>query len=159
MIINKDEFEPITMADALRVDLLCQQLLRRFHDSLLAAGEQPAIAGALAKSADYFIRDFVVDFKARNIFVEQNGLVRQFAGNWYIVSTLEPNISQLGQHLKGARAFYRFLHEERLISEAYLLQLQQEFDDLPYYEKRIALFQGISGDDYVAWEKECPLKG
>ena len=59
----------------------------------------------LANSADYFIRDFVVSIKQRNIFEERPGLVRQFAGNWYIVSNLEPNITELSEHLEGISRF------------------------------------------------------
>src|SRR6266568_3016154 len=86
VVINKDE---------LRVDGLCQKLLMRFYFQLLEDGISPDQATFLASSADYFIRDFVVAIRERNIFDEHPGLVRQFAGNWYIVNTLEPNMPEL----------------------------------------------------------------
>jgi len=156
--IDKKAFTLFKNEDFLRVDNLCKGLLLRFYEELQQQGLSPDEATKLASSADYFIRDFVVDFKAQNLFHEIPGIVRQFAGNWYIFNTLEPDIRQLDCYLRGIRAFYRFLHEQRLISGEYLEQIDKECADLGYYESRIESFFGIKDDGYLAWEAECSLK-
>jgi hypothetical protein len=156
--INKNDFTPGTMEDDLRLDFLCKRLLMSFYNTLLADELSPEEATALANGADYFIRDFVVDFKSLNLFAEQPGIVRQFAGNWYIVNTLEPDIRQLARHLSGIKAFYRFVRDQRLISADYLHAIEKECDDLAFYESRIDSFWEIEGDGYLAWERECSLK-
>jgi hypothetical protein len=156
--IDKDEFTPGSMEDDLRVDRRCQELLRHFYDRLLADGLSPEEATDLANGADYFIRDFVVDFKTLNPFAEMPGIVRQFAGNWYIVNTLEPDIRQLGRHLQGIRTFFRYLHARQLVTAAYLAKIEAECDDLPFYEARIDSFWKIAGDGWLTWERECSLK-
>jgi hypothetical protein len=156
--IDKDAFDLGTLEDELRVDRLCKDLLLRFYEDNCAQGIDPAEATALASSADYFIRDFVVAIKQRNIFDEQPGLVRQFAGNWYIVNTLEPNPAEIDRHLLGIRAFYRFLHGHGLISLHYLQGIERECEELTYYASRIDSFWDIKGDGFLAWERECTLK-
>jgi hypothetical protein len=156
--INKKDFDQETLDDALRVDRLCQDLLRGFYDALLEGGISPEEATRLANGADYYVRDFVVDNRARNVFDERSGLVRQFAGNWYIVSTIEPDIAQLGQYLEGILSFYRYLHDRKLVTDRFLRQIDQECGDLAFYERRIEEFWAIKGDGYVAWEKACSLK-
>lgn len=158
MRIDKSAFTPVTQEDFMRVDNLCSALLLNFYEQLQTEGLSPEDATELAKGADYFIRDFVVDFKALNLFDEQPGIVRQFAGNWYIFNTLEPDIQHLCGHLQGIRAFYRFLHDKRLISPGYLDNIEKECADLAYYEARIESFWAIDGDGYLAWEAECSLK-
>ncbi|RII27725.1 MAG: hypothetical protein CXR31_05715 [Geobacter sp.] len=156
--INKKDFDQETLEDSLRVDSLCQDLLRRFYDALLDGGMSPEEATSMASGADYYIRDFVVDNRVLNIFDERPGLVRQFAGNWYIVNTIEPDIAQLGRYLAGILSFYRYLHNLKLISSSFLRRAEQECGDLPFYESRIESFWAIKGDGYVAWEKSCSLK-
>lgn len=156
--LDKNAFNLGALDDELRVDGLCKDLLLRFYEESCAQGIAPADATALASSADYFIRDFVVAIKQQNIFNEQPGLVRQFAGNWYIVNTLEPNAAEIEGHLQGIRAFYRFLHGHSLISLHYLQIIERECEELPFYTSRIDSFWGIEGDGYLSWERECTLK-
>ena len=158
LTINKDDFSIVTMDDELRVDGLCRELMKRFYFQLQEKGVSPEQASALAGSADYFVRDFVVSIKGRNLFHETPGLVRQFAGNWYIVNTLEPNRGELQGHLQGIVAFYRFLYSLELISPEYLGVVEQEGEDLEYYAARIDSFWEIRGDGYFAWEQQCSLK-
>jgi len=158
LVINKDDFRLGTLEDEIRVDGLCKKLLRRFYFQMLEDGLSPEDATQLASGADYFIRDFLVAIKERNIFDERAGIVRQFAGNWYIVNTLEPNVPELTRFLEGVRAFYRFLRSRGLISETYLDRIKRECDDTAYYEGRIASFWEITGDGYLAWERDCSLK-
>lgn len=156
--IDKREFELGGMEDDLRVDRLVKDLLYRFYFKLQEGGLSPVEASSLASGADYFLRSFVIDIKQRNIFEERPGMVRQFAGNWHIVNTLEPDIKELNGYLEGIRAFYRFLHASNLISGKYLKTVEKECDDKAYYEGRIDSFWDIKGDGYLAWERECTLK-
>ena len=158
MRIDKDAFTPVTQEDFMKVDNLCRALLLNFYEHLQTEGVSPEEATELAKGADYFVRDFVVDFKALNLFDEQTGIVRQFAGNWYIFNTLEPDIAHLDLHLRGVKAFYRFLCDHRLISAGYLQEIEKECVDLDYYEGRIESFWAIEGDGFLSWERECTLK-
>ncbi|TWJ19414.1 hypothetical protein [Geobacter argillaceus] len=156
--INKSDFDIESLEDELRVDGLCQSLLRRFYDKRLAAGLTQRDATLLANSADYYLRDFVVDRMRRNPFDEPPGLIRQFAGNWYIVNTLEPNVDELARHLAGIRAFYHFLHGEGLISAGFLQAVEAECEALPWFSSRIDSFWSIEEDGYYTWERECSLK-
>ena len=156
--VDKKDFVPATMEDEVRVDNLCKDLLLRFYNESIGAGIPPEEATALASGADYFVRDFVVSIKNRSIFDERPGLVRQFAGNWYIVNTLEPMATEIEGYLAGIRAFYRFLHGHHLISLKFLQSIESECADVDYYASRIDSFWEIKGDGYLAWEKECSLK-
>jgi hypothetical protein len=158
MQIDKDEFSPVTQEDYLRVDNLCKGLLLWFYEQIQEHGLSPEEATALANGADYFVRNFLVDFKGCNLFDEVPGIVRQFAGNWYIVNTLEPDIGQLGGILQGIRSFYGFLRDQQLIPVGYIKKIEKECDDLAYYEGRIESFWQIEGDGFLAWESECTLK-
>ena len=156
--IDKDAFTPVAHEDFMRVDSLCSAILLNFYEHLQAEGLSAEDATELAKGADYFIRDFVVDFKALNLFYELPGIVRQFAGNWYIVNTLDPDILLLSKHLQGIRAFYGYLCDRKLISAGYLMTLEKECGMLSFYEGRIESFWGIEGEGFPAWEMECTLK-
>jgi hypothetical protein len=117
-----------------------------------------AEATILANGADFFIRDFVVDQLGLNLFDEPPGIVRQFAGNWYIVTTVEPAAAELQDQLRGIAEFYRYLRRRGLISAGYLAAVENECADIDYYERRIESFWQISGEGYSAWERECSLK-
>jgi hypothetical protein len=156
--VDKRDYVPTTLEDELRVDKLCSDLLHRFYCETMESGLSPEDATALAGAADYFIRDFVVSIKGRSIFDERAGIVSQFAGNWYIVNTMEPLESELEGYLAGIRAFYRFLHGHQLISLKFLQAIEAECSQLQYYADRIESFWEIKGDGYQAWEKECTLK-
>ncbi|RNC65289.1 MAG: hypothetical protein ED859_17630 [Desulfuromonadales bacterium] len=158
LAINKDEFTIVTVDDEIRADGLCRKLLSRFYYALLEAGMEAHEATALASGADYYVRDFVVGYKHRSLFDEQTGIVRQFAGNWYIVNTIEPSLDVLAGYLAGVRAFYRFLFDLGLISGQFLSAMEEECGDIAWYEGRIRSFWAIEGDGYLAWERECSLK-
>ncbi|MBU5612594.1 hypothetical protein [Geomonas azotofigens] len=156
--VDKRDFVPTTLEDEVRVDKLVSDLLHRFYEEIQLTGMSPEQATALAGAADYFTRDFVVSIKARSIFDERPGIVRQFAGNWYIVNTMEPLASEIDGYLAGIREFYRFLYGHRLISLKFLQAIEAECADLDYYAGRIESFWDIVGDGYNAWERECTLK-
>ncbi|WP_298439997.1 hypothetical protein [Geobacter sp.] len=156
--VNKDDFAIASVDDEIRADGLCRKLLSRFYFSLLEAGMSAEEATALANGADYYVRDFVVGYKHRNLFDERPGIVRQFAGNWYIVNTIEPSIEELAGHLAGVRAFYRFLAVRGDISAGFGAAVERECGELAYYDGRIRSFWEIEGGGYVEWERECTLK-
>jgi hypothetical protein len=155
---DKDAFRITNDDDEVRVDGLCRDLLREFHGNLLERGTDPLEAGCHAHGADYFLRDFVVSARRCSPFDETPGLVRRFAATWYIISSLEPTIGELGGLLRGVREFFRFLHAGGLISGEYWSDVERECVDIPYYEQRIKSFQEICGDEYYAWERECSQK-
>jgi len=156
--LDKSEFDIRTLDDEIRVDALCRDLLQRFYQYLLDKSMVPGEASLLASGADYYTRDFVIGAKQKNILDEQPGAVRQFAGNWYITNTLEPNMRELSAHLAGVKAFYGFLRESGLVSDQFLRIVEQECENGAYYRDRIEAFWSIRGDGYFAWEKECTLK-
>ncbi|HEU0264313.1 MAG TPA: hypothetical protein VFR01_01145 [Geobacterales bacterium] len=156
--LSRDDFNLSTLDDELRVDALCAELLRSFHGELLAQGVPPLEAGSLAQGADYYLRDFLVAVKQRNLLAEERGLVRQFAATWYIISTIDPELKILAQHLAGVREFYCWLGRKGALSHPFIATVEEECADLDYYGRRIESFWQISGDGYYAWERECPLK-
>jgi hypothetical protein len=156
--IDKKAFVPGTLEDELRVDRLCKELVQSFYHETVAAGFSPEEATLLAQGADYYARDFVVSIRQQSIFDEKPGIVKKFAGNWYIITTMEPNMLELADFLQGIKAFYRYLHGHCLVSTKFLQTVERECDDLDYYEQRIESFWSISGDGYSTWERECTLK-
>ncbi len=157
-LFKKKNFDIADLQDEIRVDELCCRLLRFFCQHLVQEGLTPADAGALAQGADYFLREFVIPDRRENIFALSPGRVRQFAGNWYIIRNLEPNMAELTSILKGVAAFYHYARQMGKVSNELADQVAEECLDLPYYRYRIESFWEIQGDGYLAWEKECPLK-
>ncbi len=157
MILNKTDFTITTDDDELRVDDLCRRLLRTFHQHLLQSGTPPAQAGRLAHSADYYLRDFLVSAQRADLFAETPGIVRRFAATWYIITTLEPAMGELGDHLQGVLALYGYLQEQGLLSPDYLHRIGEECAETAWYEERISSFWAITGDGYRDWLARCPL--
>ena len=156
--IDKSLFSLKDDLDDLRVDRLCQMLLKRCYDSLVAGGMPADEATRLASGADYYVRDYLLDNRRENVFCETTGMIRRFAGNWYIVNTLEPNLAELATMLQGIAAFYRFLAAEGLVDDGHLARIEAECADTDYYGSRIEAYWQISGDGYLEWERECSLK-
>jgi len=154
-----EDFDFTTLEDELRVDELCQSLLKHFYQHLQLGGRTPQQASDLAYAVDFYLRDYVLDFARQNVMRPQPGIVRRFAANWFITHTLDPEMAMLERHLEGIREFYRYLHGLHFISREELDWLEQETAQSDYYRQRIEDFLAIYGDGYVAWEAECPLKG
>lgn len=155
---TRNDFTIVTLDDELRVDALCRDLLMEFYRERLQNGLDENEATQLANSADYFIRDYVIGFRQFNILSESTGLVRTFAGNWYIVNTIEPKSDEIAAHLRGIREFYHFLHRKGMIEGSFLATIDRECTDLDYYWQRIESFWDIKGDGYYDWEAACSLK-
>lgn len=158
-LFKKKNFDVTDLQDEIRVDELCGRLLRFFFRHLVdQQGLAPAEAGSLAHGADYFLREFVIPDRRENIFALRPGRVRQFAGTWYIIRNLEPNMTELGAILAGIATFYRYAKEKGKVSGELATQVAEECRDLAYYTWRIESFWAITGDGYFAWEAECSLK-
>jgi len=156
ILFEHADFDFESLKDELRVDGLCRQLLEKFYLYLQNSGLSPEQASGLAYSADYFVRDYVIDFLQQNILRPQPGLVRYFAANWYITRTLEPEMAVLERHLEGVLAWYRFLRQQHLISADELADVEQEAAPLDYFRDRMERFLNLAGDGYEAWDAECP---
>ena len=154
-----EDFELATLEDELRVDEHCQSLLKHFYLHLMNSGYEAQCASDLAFCADYYLRDYLLDFARQNVARPQPGIVRRFAATWFITHTLDPEMTVLGRHLEAIREFYRFLHGQHLISADELAFIEEEAGQEEYYRQRIERFLAISGDGYIAWEAECPLRG
>jgi hypothetical protein len=153
-----DDFDFTSLEDELRVDELCQSLLKHFYQHLQLCGRTPQQASDLAYAVDFYLRDYVLDFVRQNVMRPQPGLIRRFAANWYITHTLDPEAALLERSLEGIREFYRFLHGQHFICREELAWLENETMQTDYYRQRIENFLAIYGDGYVAWEAECPVK-
>ncbi len=159
MKLTKSDFQIGTLEDELRVDGLCRELLITFYNERLEAGLSEHEATLLANSADFYLRDYLIGFRQLNLLDSDPGVVRQFAGNWYIVNTMEPVIAEIAEHLGGIREFYRFLHSFGAIDAAVFAAIEQDCADISYYKGRIETFWDIKADGYYQWERECSLKG
>jgi len=158
-IFARESFEIHNLQDEIRADQLCQRLLQLFRSDLEEKAKLPPVqAGALAHGADYFLREFVIPDRRENIFALRAGRVRQFAGNWYIVRNLEPNMAELEGILQGIAAFYSYCARGGKVSAELAEAVRQECSLLDYYRRRIDGFWAIEGDGYLAWERECTLK-
>lgn len=156
--IDKNSYTITTLEDEVRVDQQCSALLKSFHRSLLEEQKlEPLEAGSLAAGADYFLRDFVIDNQRRNIFDVTAGSIRTFAGHWYITSNLEPNLAELTAMLKGAESFYNYCAHNGLIADETAGEIRVACNDFSYYAKRIETFLELTGDGFIAWEKDAPL--
>ena len=156
---NPENYAVGTLDDEIRVDKLCQLLLKQYHQHRLGiVGISPLEAGANASGADYFLRDFMIDNRRTNIFNISPELIHSFAGNWYIINTLEPNMVELESLLTGIDNFYCFCTEKKMLAPAKAEAIHQACSRIDYYRERITSFNEISGDGFIAWNITCPLK-
>jgi len=157
-LFDPERYAIDTLDDEIRVDQLCLELLKIFHHDLVTVKKSdPVTAGALARGADYFLRNFMIDRQRRNIFDVSAQRVTGFAGNWYIVQNLEPDPAELADILGGVNAFYRFCAEQGLIPENLWRELTHPCENHEFYRQRIAAFFAIEGDGFVRWNAECPI--
>ncbi len=158
MKLTKSDFQIATLEDELRVDGLCRELLITFYHDRIESGLNEHEATLLANSADYYLRDYLIGARQLNLLESDPGVVRKFAGNWYIVTTLEPVIDEIEGHLKGIREFYRYLHNNSAIDASFFAAIEPDCADLHFYQARIDSFWDIKDDGYYQWERECSLK-
>lgn len=152
-----DDFEIETLEDELRVEELCRSLLQQFYLNLQEKeGLTPEKASELAYSADYYLRDYVVDALRQNILKPHSGQLRYFAGTWYCTRTMEPEYAVLEVHIEAVSRFYCFLSDLGLVSMDELDIIRKETADLEFYRERLESFLGLSGDGYEKWLSLCP---
>ncbi len=155
--VQPDIFFINDINDEIRVDQLCQKLLKIFHQNLLDSGNFSSLeAGSMAGGADYFLRDYVIDSLRANIFHITARQVRGFAGNWYVHRTLEPNLKELEVILKGVREFYCYCTDNSWIDTIVRDEIAEICCDLDYFRERIDSFHALTGDDYPGWCEQCP---
>ncbi len=155
---DKSNFQIVDLDSEIRADRFCSALLKHFHQFLLGTlNLEPLEAGSQAAGADYFLREFMIGKRRDNIFNASAEQVLQFAGNWYIISNLEPNMEELSVMLRGTASFYRYCAEHNLSTPENSEQIKQTCNKIDYFQERIETFHNISGDGYSAWDKACPL--
>ncbi len=154
-----ENYQINNLEDEMRAGQLCKQLLQEYHQDLLQRLKlDPLDAGVQAAGADYFLIDFMIDNQRANIFQIDQRAIERFAGHWYIVSNLEPNLEELAGMLKGIAGFYAFLAKKQLIDFGTSHLVSDCCGQLDLFQARIDSFHAISGDGFSAWEKACPLK-
>ncbi len=157
-LFDPKQYDISNLEDEIRVDRLCACLLKVFHDDLLNIQKlDPLAAGSLARGADYFLRDYMIDRHRCNIFAITGERLKGFAGNWYIVQNLEPDMTELADILSGVMAFYRFCTMRKLLNTETCLELEYHCKNHDYYQQRITAFFDIEGDGFLSWDKECPI--
>lgn len=157
-MMDKNSYTIDTLDSEITVDHRCAALLKQFHANLLKEGIEALDAGQIALGADYFLREFVIGTCRENLFELEPIRVRQFAGHWYIIKTLEPNLKELTQILQGVAIFYTYLQQQGAVDSATLEKIKTNSTDIDFYRRRIEGFWEISGDDgYPQWCQECPL--
>jgi hypothetical protein len=157
-LFDPEKYAIKSFDDELRVDKLCKELLKQYHHYLLNnKGIHPLKAGSHASGADYFLRDFMIDNRRTNITAISPDLIHSFAGNWYIINTLEPNLEELSTILLGINHFYRFCAEKNIIPTELADSIQHACSRTQYYRERIESFHTITGDGYMTWNNSCPL--
>jgi hypothetical protein len=156
--LEQVDFDFADMEEELRVDERCRSLLNRFYADLINSGVTTQHASDLAFCADFYLRDYLLDFSRQNVVRPRPGIVRYFAGNWFIIKTLDPEIAVLELHLEAIAELYRFLHRQHYISRDELEYLLAETAQTDFYRQRIESFLSIYGDGYIAWDAECPLE-
>ena len=158
-IFNREFYYIKTLDDEIRADKLSQELLKNYRQYLLDELElDPFDAGSYARCADYFLRDYLIDHCRENIFAVDADQITAFAGNWYIVSTLEPNMVELESLLEGIWNFYSFCSEKRIIDPSSLAAISGACTNRSYYQQRIESFHALKEDEFIQWNKACPLK-
>ena len=152
------DFDVTDWQDESRVDRLCLTILQQFHRSLLDEQQcEPLEAGSLARGADYFLREFIIGDRQDNIFEIDPKRVRQFAGNWYIIKNMEPNMEELTDLLFGIDAFYSWSTNSGLYNNQSQKEIREFCRALDDYRTRIESFWAIT-DNYAEWDCEISLK-
>ncbi|PLX98441.1 MAG: hypothetical protein C0623_12265 [Desulfuromonas sp.] len=155
---NIDDFNIGCLNDEIEVDKLCVELLTAFHKYLIDnRNEDPLTAGSRARGADYFLRDFIIADRRDNLFRIDPQRIRQFGGNWYIISNMEPNLEELGEMLAGVAAFYEYCSALELIAHDTADEIAAHCLALEFYQQRIDEFDAIADDGFIKWNDACPV--
>jgi hypothetical protein len=156
-ILDPTAYNVDSLEDEIRVDHLCAELLRKFCLDLVASDDaSPEEASDLGRGAAYFLCEFIVPHCLENIFHIDPIRVRQFAGNWYIVNNLEPNMVELTAMLTGVMAFYHYCAQLGKIEDETYEKIAEQCRQLDFYRQRVETFLDIKDDGFYAWNEACP---
>lgn len=157
-LLNRDCYNISSLDDEINADQNCQRLLKIFLQYLLEEQKlDPLEAGSNARAADYFLRDFMIDRCRDNILMITHERVSSFAGNWYIVNTLEPNMKELESLLQGISMFYLFCADQNIIAKDTLEDILSACSKMSYYHQRIESFHALKDNEFQEWNKRCPI--
>ena len=155
-LYDRKNYDIGSLDDEIRIDKTCKALLQDFHKYLLNDQKLPPLkAGMMASGADFYLRDFMVDQLRTNIFDISPTLIRRFAGNWYIITTLEPNMTELKDILTGVSSFYAFCADKKVVDSDVATAVTEACQQHDFYRQRIESFHTISGDGFIAWNEVC----
>ncbi|MBW6511012.1 MAG: hypothetical protein K0A93_02685 [Desulfuromonadaceae bacterium] len=155
-LLDTNAYNIETLEDEIRADQLCTELLKRFcHELIDNDAADPEEASKLARGAAYFLCEFVIPHCRKNIFQIDPRTVRQFAGNWYIVNNLEPNLPELTELLTGVMGFYYYCEQIGKIDRATRDEISAQCRELDFYQQRIESFLDLVGDGFFAWNDAC----
>lgn len=158
-ILDPNAYNVTSLDDEIRVDRLCAELLKIFCRDLVANDDAgPEEVSQLARGAAYFLCEFIVPHCMENIFHLDPLRVEQFAGNWYIVNNIEPNMAELTEMLTGIMAFYHYADQLGLVDTDRYAQISDSCRKLDYYHQRIESFLNITGDGFYDWNDACPVR-
>lgn len=157
-LVSTQNYNIDSLESEIRADRYCTQLLKHFHQWLLKQQREALEAGRLAAGADYFLREFLIGARRQNIFSATAEQLRQFGGNWYIISNLEPNYAELEQMLLGTALFYNYCNEQNLFKTEDAKAIDIITQQKPFFSDRIEDFHQLQDDGYSAWDQACPLK-
>ncbi len=157
-LVTEEHYDISSLEAEIRADRYCAQLLKHFHRWLLNEQHQEAlVAGQFAAGADYFLREFMIGARRENIFCATAKQLRQFGGNWYIVSNLESNCAELEPMLLGTALFYRYCTEQNLFRAEAARDIDTIAHERAFFSKRIEDFHQLQADGYSAWNQACAL--
>ncbi len=157
-LFKKESYNVIGIEDEIRVDRLCHEILIKFHADLVAdKNSDPLISGSMARGADYFLRDYMIDRMQCNIFDINPELLRGFGGNWYIINNIDPSLKELAGILSGIKGFYNYSRIKGLLWQDMYESIAAICDNLAFFQERIESFLSLEGDGYLEWQKKCPL--
>ena len=158
-LVSARNYHIDSLESEIRADRYCTQLLKCFHRWLLDKQRREALeAGQLAAGADYFLREFLIGARRQNIFSATAEQLRQFGGNWYIISNLEPNSAELEPMLQGSALFYNYCVEQDLFSAEEAKAIAGIAQQDTFFSVRIEGFYQLEDDGYSAWDQACSLK-
>lgn len=157
-LFNKENYRIASLEDEIRADRLCEQLLKECYLYLVEQQELSAEeASGLCFGASYFLREYLIPDRRANLFEMSPRHIRQFAGTWYIIKNLEPNLAELTGILEGVLAFHCFCCGLGLVNDRQTKTIQASCADLDFYRQRIESFFAIEDDGYFPWLADCPL--
>lgn len=156
IVFEHDDFEFDSIDEELLVDGRCQQILKLFYLFLQQRGMSAEQASELAFCADFYLRDYLIDFGRQNIVRPHPGIITAFAGSWFITHTLDPEFDMLKRHLTAITELYSYMHRQHLISADELAIIMKEAGELDFYRQRIDSFLNLTGAGYAEWDAGCP---